>query len=168
MRRNQHSIPRATLGSRRLALPTLLLVLGAVAMAARGPAEVEGDVAQAAVSATTERVIAYAVTGEHGPRFRLPGGPELIRVTSHLVLPSGPYVAGRRYAFGLDAIVRSPDGEVVWRRHLSERTGQTKAGPRPDGWAYEAAFAADRRYELSDSAGVDLALPDCPPSSTLE
>lgn len=168
MRRNQPSIPRARLAGRGLALPTLLLVLGAVVMATRGPAAVEGNVAQAAVAASTERVIAYAVTSEHGPRFRLPGGPELIRVTSHLVLPSGAYIAGRRYAFGLDAIVRSPDGEVVWRRHLSERTGQTKAGPRPDGWAFEAAFAADRRYELSDSAGVDLALPDCPPSSTLE
>src|SRR5690606_34697098 len=78
------------------------------------------------------------------------------------------YVPTRRYAFGIDATLRAPDGEVLWRRHLSDRTDQTKAGRTDSGWIYEAAFAADHRYELSDSAGLELALPSCPAGSTLE
>ncbi|WP_434418732.1 hypothetical protein [Nannocystis pusilla] len=161
--------PGAAHGSRRLALPTLVALLTAVVLATRGPAAVEDEAADDMLTATSERMIAYVLTPEHGPRFRLPGGPELVRVTAHLVLPSGQtYVPTRRYAFGIEATLRAPDGEVLWRRHLSDRTDQTKAGYSEGGWIYEAAFAADHRYELSDSAGLELSLPSCPPSSTLE
>lgn len=167
----QPSAPRlvATLASRRFALPTLLLLLAAVLLATRGPAAVENEIADDMLAATSERMIAYVLTPEHGPRFRLPGGPELVRVTAHLVLPNGQtYVPTRRFAFGIEATLRAPDGEVLWRRDLSDRTDQTKAGRSDGGWIYEAAFAADHRYELSDSAGLELALPSCPPGSTLE
>lgn len=165
------SLPVAALDrrGRRLALPVLLLVLAVIGLAALMPAAVEGDAMRAEIAGQVERVIAYALTPDHGPRFRLPGGPELVRVTAHLVLPqAGPYAPNRRYAFGLSASLRAPDGELLWARHMSERTGQTKAGLVRGAWAYEAAFVADRRYELSDSAGLELALPDCPPGSTLE
>ncbi|MBZ5712231.1 hypothetical protein [Nannocystis pusilla] len=159
----------ATQASRRFALPTLVAILAAVLLATRGPAAVEDEAADDMLTATSERMIAYVLTPEHGPRFRLPGGPELLRVSAHLVLPSGQtYVASRRYAFGIEATLRAPDGEVLWRRHLSDRTDQTKAGYSEGGWIYEAAFAADHRYELSDSAGLELALPSCPPGSTIE
>lgn len=160
--------PRTERRARRLALPTLAAVMAAIGLAATMPAAVEGDQVAAHIAASTERVIAYALTPDHGPRFRLPGGPELVRVTAHLVLPlSGPYEPGRRYAFGLEASLVAPDGELLWQRHLSERTGHTKAGPLAGRWAYEAAFAPDRAYELSDSAGLELALPACPPGSIL-
>src|SRR5690606_20778943 len=85
------------------------------------------------------------------------------------VLPHGQtYVPTRRYAFGIDATLRAPDGEVLWSRHLSDRADQTKVGRSEGRWIYEAAFAADHRYELSDSAGLELALPSCPPGSTLD
>lgn len=159
----------AQLGGRRLALPSLLLILLAVVLATRGPQAVENELAEDMRAGTSERMIAYALTPDHGPRFRLPGGPELVRVSAHLVLPHGQtYVPTRRYAFGIDATLRAPDGEVVWQRHLSDRTVQTKAGRTDGGWIYEAAFAADHRYELSDSAGLELALPSCPPGSTLD
>src|SRR4029079_17839493 len=100
-----------------------------VVLATRGPAAVEDEAADDMLTATSERMIAYVLTPEHAPRLRLPRGPELVRVTAHLVLPSGQtYVPSRRYAFGIEATLRAPDGEVLWRRHLSDRTDQTKAG----------------------------------------
>src|SRR5690606_16137382 len=117
----------------------LLLLLAAMLLATRGPAAVEHEAADELLAGNSERMIAYVLTPDHGPRFRLPGGPELVRVTAHLVLPSGQsYVPTRRYAFGIDATLRAPDGEVLWRRHLSDRTDQTKAGRTDSGWIYEA------------------------------
>lgn len=154
--------------TRSFALPTLLAVLGAVVLAARAPEAIERDPERTPATAA-ERVITYALTTDHGPRFLLVGGPELIRVTAHLVLPrDAADTPGRRYAFALEATLRDPAGVTLWRRTLSVRTGHTRAGTREDGFAYEAAYAADRRFELTDAASVELALPDAPAGSALD
>ena len=159
--------------ARLAALPTLLLVLAGVLQATRAldgaPASEIGS-PSASKLAQAERVVVYALTTTDGPRFRLPGGPEVIQLILHLELPRvlSSVAPTGSYRFGVIATLRGPDGAVLWERSVTQRTRQTKSGRRGEGWDYEAAFVPGGRMELSDSGSLELALPTVPDGAVLE
>jgi hypothetical protein len=152
------------------ALPTLLLALAGVVQATRALEGAAPGAGAAGKLTQAERVMVYELTPEGGPRFRLAGGAEVVQLLVHLEVPVEGRLAraagGFRYA--VEATLRGPDGAVLWRREVAQRTRQTKEGRGAGGWDYEAAFVPDGRLELSDSASLELALPDAPPNSSLE
>ena len=160
--------------TRRLAaLPTLLLVLAGVLQATRAlegaPASEIGS-PTASKLAQAERVVVYALTTTDGPRFRLPGGAEVVQLILHLELPRvlSAMAPTGVYRFGVIATLRGPDGVALWERSVTQRTRQTKSGRRGEGWDYEAAFVPGGRMELSDSGSLELTLPPAPDGAVLE
>lgn len=124
---------------------------------------------------SVSRVVYYRVQNQAGPRFRLSGGEQAVRLITHLALersaawPVNQYRDSMRYPYGLEVSLLNPDGSLRWNRIIYLSSAVSKGEPKRGVWTKEAAFTETRTFVPTDARVTQIELPhDTPVNSSLE
>ncbi|RKH60203.1 hypothetical protein [Corallococcus llansteffanensis] len=107
-----------------------------------------------------ERLIFYRLEPGKEMRVRVPIEAEELLVVTHELLPDGtPYAPEKQYQYGLQAILRAPEG-ILLERSIFTRTRQSKGQPQEDGtFLEESAFTTHAHSQVTDEREFVLRLP---------
>lgn len=116
---------------------------------------------------TADRVLAYRVTAQRGPRFLLDGGRPRLKLSSlGVVSRPGDYdpAIQRTYRIALSVTLRDRE---LWRTAIAITSHQSKADWDGTVWAHEGAWSPDR-LQLDDERITIVELPELPVDAILE
>ena len=126
------------------------------------PASAEAKKLEAA-----DRVLAYSVVSDRGPRFLLDGGRLRLKLSSLAVVrPTGGYDPALELSYGLQLTVRLGEREL-WRDEVWLASRQSKDGWDGEQWAHEGAWSPEG-LQLADERLTIIDLPEVPVDSVLE
>lgn len=114
---------------------------------------------------SVSRVVYYRAQPDAGPRFRLSGGEQAIRLITHLAVdrsaawPVERYRPQTRYPYGLELRLRNPDGTIRWTKIVHVSSSVSKGKPRDGVWTQEAAFSETRTFVPTDARVTQIELP---------
>lgn len=114
---------------------------------------------------SVSRIIYYRVEPEAGPRFRLAGAEKAVRIVSHLALdrgvawPISRYRPEQRYDYGLQLVLRDPQGHQIWSKDVHLSSSVSKGEPTQGVWTQEAAFSETRTFVPTDPRITQVQLP---------
>lgn len=123
--------------------------------------------------AEADQVTFYVMSPSRGPEFRLTGGERHLKLITHLRLPVETavpwtnYNPERTYAYGIEIILRGPDGGEFWRRRLHTTTRQSKADWNGDFWHSENSFVGTSTTQIADDRVFMVGLDEQVPVNTL-
>lgn len=124
---------------------------------------------------SVSRVVYYRVQNQAGPRFRLAGGEQAVRLISHFAVersaawPVSQYRPQLRYPYGLELRLLNPDGSTRWNKVIHVSSAVSKGHPKDGAWTREAAFSETRTFVPTDARVTQIKLPpNTPVNSSLQ
>lgn len=110
------------------------------------------------------RVVYYRVQASAGPRFRLSGGEQSIRLITHLAVdrsaawPVEQYRPQLRYPYALRFELLDPKGQRRWIKTVHISSAISKGEPQNGVWTHEAAFSETRTFVPTDARVTQIEL----------